>query len=72
MSAMAIKYDVPRSQSYTLDDYIRCMQHEVDEGVTIIFYDIRQVPDDLKPGNYPGVNYVSCNVKMSGASNLQT
>lgn len=70
MSAMAIKYNVPRSQSYTLDDYIRCMQHEVDAGVTITFSDIRQVPDNLKPGNYPGVNYVSCNVKMSGASNL--
>lgn len=70
MSAMAIKYNVPRSQSYTLDDYIRCMQHEVDAGVSIAFSNIKQVPDNLKPGNYPGVNYVSCNVHISGASNL--
>jgi hypothetical protein len=70
MSAMAIKYNVPRSKSYTLDDYIRCIQHEVDAGVSISFSDIRQVPENLKPSNYPGVNYVSCNVKFSGASNL--
>lgn len=70
MSAMAVKYNVPRSKSYTLDDYIRCLQHEVDEGVAITFSDIRQVPENLKPGNYPGVNYVSCNVRFSGSSNL--
>ena len=70
MSAMAVKYNVPRSQSYTLDDYIRCLQHEVDEGVAISFSDIRQVPENLKPGNYPGVNYISCNIRFSGSSNL--
>lgn len=70
MSALANKYDVPRSKSYTLDDYIRCMQHEIDAGVSITFSDIRQVPDNLKPGNYSGVNYVSCNIKFSGSSNL--
>lgn len=70
MSSLAEKYNVPRSNSYTLDDYIRCMQHEVDAGVNISIYDISQVPDNLKPGNYSGVNYVSCKVKISGASNL--
>lgn len=70
MSAMAVKYNVPRSQSYTLDDYIRCLQHEVDAGVSISFSDINQVPENLKPSNYPGVNFVSCNIKISGASTL--
>lgn len=70
MAALAVKYNVPRAKNYTLDDYIRCLQHEVDEGVSISFSDIRQVSDNLKPSNYPGVNYVSCNVKFSGSSNL--
>ena len=70
MSAMAIKYNVPRSKNYTLDDYIRCIQHEVDAGVSISFSNIHQVPENLKPSNYPGVSYVSCNIKISGASNL--
>jgi len=70
MVTLADKYNVPKSVNYTLDDYIRCLQHEVDKGVSISFSEINQVPEHLKPTNYSGVNFVSCNIKVSGATNL--
>lgn len=70
MLAMAEKYNIPRSKSYTEDDFIRCIQHEVEEGVSILFSNVQLVPKNLMPSNYPGITYVACNVKFSGASNL--
>lgn len=73
MSALAYQNGLAQSNDYTWDNYITCLQKEVDKGVTISFSNIEQVPENLIPKNYQGrkeLRFVSCKFHIGGASNF--
>lgn len=70
---LASQNGLAKSDDYTWDNYIVCMQKEVDKGVTMSLSQIEQVPEHLIPSNYQGrkdLKFVSCVFNMSGASNF--
>ena len=73
MSTLANQNGLTQSKDYTWDNYITCMQKEVDKGVTISLSDIEQVPAYLIPSNYKDrkdLRFVFCKFNMGGASNF--
>ena len=73
MASLAYKNGLAHSKDYTWDNYITCMQKEVDKGVEISLSNIEQVPKYLIPSNYQrrkDLRFVSCNFHVSGASSF--
>lgn len=73
MVSLANKNGLARSEDYTWDSYITCMQKEIDKGVTISLSNIEITPQNLIPSKYQGrkdLSFISCNFHVSGASNF--
>lgn len=68
MQNLAKKYNVPTTEVYDWDMYIAVIQKEIDYGVRLSFSNIAKVPEESIEMNYPGLQYVVCNAKVSGAS----
>lgn len=71
MASMADKNRLTKTDTYDWDNYITCLQKEVDNGLHISFSNITLVPDGYIEMNYPGLQYVSCNVTVSGTSSYE-
>lgn len=70
MSSLASINGLSLSKDYTWDNYVTCMQKEVDKGITISLSNIEQVPENLIPSNYQGrkdLRFVSCKFQVGGA-----
>lgn len=73
MASLAYQNGLSRSRDYTWDNYITCLQKEVDKGINITLSNIEQVPDNLIPSNYKDrkdLRFVSCKFQIGGASNF--
>ena len=66
MATLAYKNNLARTSTYNWDNYIACLQKEIDNGVDIKFSNIKSVPESLIEKKYKDVSYVSCNIKMQG------
>jgi hypothetical protein len=64
MHSLAQKNDLTRTKSYHFDNFISCMQKEIDSGISLYFSNISTVPTEYIEMQYPGVQYVSCDVKV--------
>lgn len=71
MASMADKNSLTKTDTYDWDNYITCLQKEVDNGLHISFSNITLVPDGYIEMNYPGLQYVSCNVTVSGTTSYE-
>ncbi len=72
MASLASKNGLASSKDYTWDNYITCMQKEIDKGITVSMSDVEPVPTNLIPSDYQGrkeLRFVSGRIKLSGASN---
>lgn len=69
MHRLADKNNIIKTDTYDLDVFVSCMQKEIDKGISITFSDIKTVPAAMISKSYKDVQYVSCNIKLSGASN---
>ena len=73
MATLANQNGLSLSKDYTWDNYITCMQKEVDKGITISLSNVEQVPANLIPSSYQGrkdLTFVSCKFHIEGASNF--
>lgn len=73
MEALASSYGVPQSDTYRWDSYINCMEKEITKGIDVSVSRIETVPSNLIPEKYKNdksLSFVSCNIKMTGASNF--
>lgn len=68
MASMADKNNLTKTDTYDWDNYITCLQKEVDNGLQISFSNIQSVPEGYIEMNYPGLQYVSCSVKINSSS----
>lgn len=68
MASMADKNNLTKTATYDWDNYITCLQKEVDNGLQISFSNIQPVPEGYIEMNYPGLQYVSCSVKINSSS----
>lgn len=68
MASMADKNNLTKTDTYDWDNYITCLQKEVDNGLQISFSNIQPVPEGYIEMNYPGLQYVSCSVKINSSS----
>lgn len=68
MAALASSNNLSRTETYDWDDYVTCMQKEVNKGIAISFSHIQEVPERMISKKYKDVKYVSCNIRISGAS----
>lgn len=71
MASMADKNSLPKTDTYDWGTYIACLQKEADNGLQISFSNISLVPEGYIEMNYPGLQYVSCNVKINGSSSYE-
>lgn len=73
MASLASQNGLSLSKDYTWDNYITCLQKEVDKGITISFSNVEQVPENLIPSNYQGrkdLRFVSCKFHVGGATSF--
>lgn len=73
MASLASQNGLSLSKDYTWDNYITCLQKEVDKGITISFSNVEQVSENLIPSNYQGrkdLRFVSCKFHVEGATNF--
>lgn len=73
MASLAYQNGLARSEDYTWDSYVTCMQKEIDKGVTISLSNFEITPEHLIPSKYQGrkdLRFISCNFHISGASNF--
>lgn len=70
MHSLAKKNGLATTDTYDWDNYVACMQKEVDNGVTVQFSNIQSVSEEQVSKNYKGFQYASCNIKITGASNF--
>ncbi len=73
MSSLAHKNGLAASESYKWDNYLTCMQKEVDKGITIAVSKVEAVPYNLIPDKYKNdksLHFVSGNIRIAGASNF--
>lgn len=68
MASMADKNNLTKTLTYDWDNFITCLQKEVDNGLQISFSNIQPVPEGCIEMNYPGLQYVSCSVKINSSS----
>lgn len=68
MASMADKNNLTKTVTYDWDNFITCLQKEVDNGLQISFSNIQPVPEGYIEMNYPGLQYVSCSVKINSSS----
>lgn len=71
MQSLARKNGLVTSQNYPLDNYITCLQKEIDNGVSIKMSNILTVPSSEISNYKPEFQYVSCNIQISGALNMK-
>lgn len=71
MASMADKNSLAKTDTYDWDNYIACLQKEVDNGLQIAFSNVELVPVGYVKMNYPGLQYVSCKVKVDGTSSYE-
>lgn len=71
MNQLASKNGLPKTDTYDWDVYVPCIQKEVDNGIEISFSNIKTVPEEYIEQNYPGLEYVSCNVSITGSVNTE-
>ena len=69
MTELAQKNGLSKTDTYDWDNYIPCMQKEIDRGIQVSFSNINNVPVDYIEYDYPGLQYVSCNVVFKGTIN---
>lgn len=67
MNQLASKNGLPKTDTYDWDIYVPCIQKEVDNGIEISFSNIKNVPKDYIEHDYPGLEYVSCNISIKGS-----
>lgn len=67
MTSMADKNSLTKTDTYDWDNYITCLQKEVDNGLQVTFSNISLVPEGYIEMKYPGLQYVSCCVKVNGS-----
>lgn len=70
MATLARQYDVTPADDYMWGSFMTCLQKEVDKGINISFTDIKPVSESMVSKNYKDVKYVTCNIRISGASNF--
>lgn len=71
MQSLARKNGLVPSQNYDLDNYITCLQKEINSGVSITISNISNVPSSEISKPRVGFQYVSCNIQISGATNMK-
>ncbi len=71
MNQLASKNGLPKTDTYDWDVYVPCIQKEIDNGIEISFSNIKTVPEEYIEQNYPGLEYVSCNVCITGSVNAE-
>lgn len=71
MNQLATKNGLAKTDTYDWDVYVPCIQKEIDDGITISFSNIKTVPEEYIEQNYPGLEYVSCNVNITGSVNAE-
>lgn len=71
MNQLAIKNGLAKTDTYDWDVYVPCIQKEIDNGIKISFSNIKTVPDEYIEQNYQGLEYVSCNVNITGSINTE-
>lgn len=67
MNQLATKNGLAKTDTYDWDVYVPCIQKEIDNGIKINFSNIKTVPEEYIEQNYPGLEYVSCNVSITGS-----
>lgn len=70
MQTLARKNGLEITKNYPLDNYIGCLQKEIDNGVSISFSNIKNILSSEINNYKSGYNYVSCNIGVSGSTNL--
>lgn len=71
MCQLASKNGLATSESYKWDNYLTCMQKEIDKGISVTLSNVSEVPSNLIPEKYredKSLNFVSGSIKISGAS----
>ncbi|MCH5224982.1 MAG: hypothetical protein J1D77_03240 [Muribaculaceae bacterium] len=63
---LAQKNNLAITESYDLANFITCLQKEIDAGNSMIISGFSYVPEEYVEFSYPGVVYVSANVKFIG------
>lgn len=71
MNQLAAKNGLAKTDTYDWDVYVPCIQKEIDNGIKISFSNIKTVPEEYIVQNYPGLEYVSCNVNITGSVNTE-
>lgn len=71
MNQLAAKNGLAKTATYDWDVYVPCIQKEIDNGIEISFSNIKTVPEEYIEQNYPGLEYVSCNVSITGSVNTE-
>lgn len=68
MLSLADKNNLAKTDTYDWDSYIACLQKEIDRGLEVYISEITSIPESYLEYNYPGLTYVSCKVKLKGAT----
>lgn len=70
MQTLAKKNGWTLSKNYTLENYITCMQKEIDKGISINVTNIQNVSPSEILNAKAEYSYVSCNISISGSIQL--
>lgn len=71
MNQLAIKNGLAKTDTYDWDVYVPCIQKEIDNGIDICFSNIKTVTEEYIEQKYPGLEYVSCNISITGSVNTE-
>lgn len=71
MNQLAAKNGLTKTDTYDWDVYVPCIQKEIDNGIDICFSNIKTVPKEYIEQNYPGLEYVSCDISITGSVNTE-
>lgn len=66
MDKLAAKNGLTKSQTYTYNNYITCLQKEIDNGTRISISGIEEIPESMIDKRYNNFQCISCDVTVDG------